>query len=382
MPDNLPRPKLREEYAAPSSDVERELIGIWKKVLGVEQIGVNDRFVELGGDSLRATYVLACIEEEMGVSLTVIEFYKAQTVAALAEAMEEKEKSPEKTEGRHLVLLQPLGSKRPLFLPHAVDGDAFSYIHLAKALGTARPVYGFQASYRSSLDEDYRVGSMAKEYIREMTRVQPKGPYNLAGFSLGGVIAYEMARQLKASGKDTAFLGIIDMEAPIPELKDSAISRRKAFLREALFFAEDLMTNSWRRREGRDMKFLLRAKMISHLGLGAAGLIKTPKEATLPTTLFTLPESRQRVWRAILEGISEFRPEPYGGHVTIFRGDSPLFVSSPLPAMGWEKLVAGGLDVVQVPGRVHGSQLKPPHVAILAKKVNERMNAVESSLQG
>jgi thioesterase domain-containing protein/acyl carrier protein len=365
---------LREEYVAPRSEVEEALATIWKRILGVDKIGIYDRFAELGGDSLRATYVLASIEDRMGVTVTVTEFYRAQTVVALAELVEKRAKNLDKPSHEHLVMLQPAGSLTPLFLLHAVDGDAFTYSELVKSLGVERPIYGFQANYKVDYEEqDFKVENMARKYIKELRDVQPHGPYYLSGFSLGGVIAYEMAQQLKALGEETVFLGVIDIEAPLHENTVAFYTRRKAFFRELIFFAEDLNPNSWRRRQGRNVKLRLRAKIILRLGLSSIGLMKPPEEVAMPSTTYTLPEKRQRLWRTMMRTTRSYTPKPYEGGVVVFRGDTPQLARSPDREMGWEKLVRGNLRFVDIPGRLHGSQLKPPHVYVLAKKMNEMM---------
>jgi thioesterase domain-containing protein/acyl carrier protein len=365
---------LREEYVAPRSDAEKTLATIWKQVLGVDKIGIYDRFAELGGDSLRATYVVASIEDKMGVTVTITEFYMAQTVAALADLIEKRAKNFEKPHYEHLVMLQQAGSLGPLFLAHAVDGDAYTYSSLVKSLGVERPIYAFQANYNPDFKEqDLKVESMAKRYIKELLDFQPHGPYNLSGFSLGGMIAYEMAQQLKALGEETAFLGIIDIEAPHPGNTVAFYARRRAFFRELIFFVEDLNPNSRRRRMGRDVKLFLRAKKIFRLGLSTVGLMKPPEEVLIPSTIYTLPERRQRLWRTMMGAVQDYMAKPYEGQVVVFRGDAPQFTRSPNPTMGWEKLVRGNLRVIDVPGKLHGSQLKPPHVDYLAKKMNEIM---------
>jgi thioesterase domain-containing protein/acyl carrier protein len=372
--DAQPYNNLRDKYVAPRSDTEKALAIIWKQILGVDKIGIYDRFAELGGDSLRATYVLASIEDKMGVTITVTEFYMAQTVVAIADLIEKRAKNLERPRYEHMVMLQPAGSLKPLFLAHAVDGDAFTYSDLVKSLGVERPIYGFQANYKLDFEEqDFKIENMARKYIKELRDVQPHGPYNLSGFSLGGIIAYEMAQQLKASGEETAFLGIIDTEAPHPRDTIAFYARRKAFLRELIWFVEDLKPNSRRRQMGRDLKLFLRAKIILRLGLSAVGFMRPPEEVYIPSTLHTLPDRRQRLWRTMMKTTFSYTVKPYEGQVVVFRGSTPQFARSPYRAMGWEKFVRGNLRVIDVPGRLHGSQLKPPHVDFLAKKMKEMM---------
>jgi thioesterase domain-containing protein/acyl carrier protein len=369
--------KLKEDYLEPRTDVERQMADIWKEVLRVDRIGVNDRFAELGGDSLRVTHVLAKMEKRFGVAFTVIEFYREQTIAGLARLLEKKRQSAKNLEPENLVLLQPHGSKSPLFLVHAVDGDLFTYAYLVKALGNERPIYGFQLTEASDqIAQHYRIVEMARSYLGQMKAVRPTGPYNLAGFSGGGIIAYEVAQQLRASGDNVGFLGVIDVEADISGSVHEKYRRRRIFFREALFFLEDLNPNSRRGKQARDLGTSLelrsRAVSLCKLGLSAAGLVKPPKEPVLPGSTVTMPESRKRMWRALSDAVTSYVCKPYDGKVTVLKGDAPGLTSSPYPAWGWEKL-ARNVHVVNVPGKLHGSQLKPPNVDFLAKKINELM---------
>jgi acyl-CoA synthetase (AMP-forming)/AMP-acid ligase II/thioesterase domain-containing protein/acyl carrier protein len=360
--------RIREEHVEPRTELEVKIAKIWKDVLKVSRVGVNDRFVELGGDSLRATYALARMEEEIGVEVTVLELFMAQTVAAVAEIVEKRLEGREGSGSNHLVPLQQSGTRAPLFLVHAVDGDAFTYSDLAKALGEERPIYAFRARKH----DRYVVEELAKEYLAEMRAVQKHGPYNIAGFSGGGLIAYEMAQQLISNREEVGFLGAIDSEADLSNAHASKYGRRKVFLREVLFFYEDLKPHSWRRETGVDLKMRSRFVNIIRLGLCAVGLTKPSKEPNLPSSTIALPEARQRMWKELMVCISRYHPKPYPGLVYVFKGNSPRFVSPPYPAMGWERF-AQRTEVVEVPGRFHGSQLKPPYVSVLAKKMNGKL---------
>jgi thioesterase domain-containing protein/acyl carrier protein len=206
----LPSPdesKSESELTTPRDVVELQLSQIWKEVLGREQIGLRDNFFDLGGHSLLAVRLIDKIERRTGQKMPLSILFQEPTIEQLANTLRER---GGKVEEQSLVSIKPEGSNPPLFLVHSASGNVMSYIALARRLGE-RPVYGLQSR---GLDPDRnpttRIEDMAAEYLQELTAVQPEGPYHLGGWSMGGVIAFEMARQLTAQGKTVAPLVLID----------------------------------------------------------------------------------------------------------------------------------------------------------------------------
>jgi thioesterase domain-containing protein/acyl carrier protein len=356
------------------TEIERTLVDIWKKVLGIDKVEVNDRFAELGGDSLRAAHAIILIKRRLGVDVTVTEFYFAHTVAELAHFIQEKSANVEKPSFLHLVPMQPGGSKRPLFLISGADGDPYTYIHLVEALGCERPIYAFQAGRLDGVKmTGFNLNEMVEEYIKEMRMVQPEGPYSLVGFSAGGIVSYETAQQLVASGDSVAMLGIIDIEAPIPKTYKERWSLRRRFFREVMFYGLDLFTDNESKKAKVDLKLLPRLMLIARLGLEAVGAGRPSDDPVLPGSTLALPKERQEIWFELMRVVSKYVPKQYPGRVTLFKPPRFPMISSPSPTMGWDKLAIGGVDVVEVPGILHGSQLKPPYVATFAKVLNIKL---------
>ena len=179
-------------YVAPFTHAERALAEIWAELLGVERVGVTDDFFALGGHSLLAVRLMARIEQVFGVKLPLATLFEAPSVRPLAEAI-----LGDPVWRTALVRLHPGGSRRPLFLLHPAGGDVFSYVDLAKRLGTERPVYGLQAV--SEGGGQPTMEDLAARYLAAVREVQPEGPWLLAGWSAGAVTAYEMARQAGSS---------------------------------------------------------------------------------------------------------------------------------------------------------------------------------------
>jgi thioesterase domain-containing protein/acyl carrier protein len=193
-------------------DTEFKLIEIWQDVLGVDLIAIQDNFFELGGNSLLAVKTFAQIEEKFGKVLPLSILLKAPTVEQLATIIRQDEWSEAWSP---LVEIQAEGSKSPLFCVHGGGFNVLIYRELAINLGSDYPVYGLQARalkhQRAWLEQ---IETIAQDYIQEIQKVQPKGPYLLAGLSNGGNIALEMAQQLKVQGHEVALLAMFDSYGP------------------------------------------------------------------------------------------------------------------------------------------------------------------------
>ena len=189
-------------FLAPRDALERQLTNLWEMVLGRTPIGVTDNFFDIGGHSLLAAQLFARIDRELGANLPLATLFHAPTVRQLADLLRQKDWKPS---WASLVPIQPAGSRKPLFCVHGAGGNVLLYRDLARHLGPDQPIYGLQSR---GIDggESYltRFEDMAAHYINEIKTVQPEGPYNLAGYCLGGTLALEMAQQLEAKGEEVA----------------------------------------------------------------------------------------------------------------------------------------------------------------------------------
>ncbi|MGA3164142.1 MAG: amino acid adenylation domain-containing protein [Verrucomicrobiota bacterium] len=209
------RPELEKAFVAPRDDLELQLTHIWEEVLGVRPVGVRDNFFELGGHSLLAVRLFALIEKRLGKKLPLTAVFQGATVEHLAGLLRQPATSGPQSS---LVPLQPGGSKRSLFLVHPAGGHVFPYIHLAQLLGSDQPCYGLQArGLENGQDPHSRIEDMAAWYIQALQTVQPTGPYLLGGWSMGGVVAFEMAQQLHSQGQQVALLALLDGRIPTPD---------------------------------------------------------------------------------------------------------------------------------------------------------------------
>jgi thioesterase domain-containing protein/acyl carrier protein len=188
------------------------LASIWSEVLKVERVGINDNFFELGGHSLIAVKLVDACNRTLATELSIRALFDHPTVAELAAAVGEG-----CTGGafRTLVSLRTAGSRLPVFCIHASGGSAFGYVELANNLGPDQPVYALHATGLAPGESmAISVEEMAAAYVSAIRTVQPHGPYQLLGWSMGGLIAYEMANQLRQLDEEIHLLALIDTLIP------------------------------------------------------------------------------------------------------------------------------------------------------------------------
>lgn len=228
------RPDLDSAYVEPRNDVERTLVGFWEELLGVDQVGVEDSFFDLGGHSLIAVRLFAMVKKAYRVEFPISVLFEAPTIALCAAMIRERTGDAStdaatsvagastapvaRRRFTHLVAMHDGegGERTPFFLVAGMFGNVLNLRHLARLIGVGRPFYGVQARglYGDQKPHETLVEA-ATDYIAEMRQVQPHGPYLLGGFSGGGITAYEIARQLEAAGEQVALLVLLDTPLPI-----------------------------------------------------------------------------------------------------------------------------------------------------------------------
>jgi amino acid adenylation domain-containing protein len=196
--------------APPNSPAERQLLEIWRMVLGRQQIGIHDDFFASGGDSLLALRLVSLVHQQMGQNLPLSALFAAPDIARQAQFLA----AHHVDETAVLVPLIPGGVEAPLFLVHALAGHVLCYHELIRQMSGERPIFGLQQAGGTAPVSADTIATWAALYVREIQKVQPHGPYHLAGWSMGGVIAFEMAQQLRAAGESVATLSLIDSYTP------------------------------------------------------------------------------------------------------------------------------------------------------------------------
>jgi thioesterase domain-containing protein len=203
-----------DERVLPRDEIEARLVTIWQDFLGLHEVSVTSGFFDLGGHSLLAIRMLTQVEQEFGRDLPLTILFLGSTIADLAERLWRPLLRPAWSP---LVALQLAGGRSRFFCVHPAGGIAHCFLDLAHDLTPDHPFYAFQAA---GLEEGHEpietVEAMATRYVEALREVQPEGPYLLGGWSMGGIVAFEMALQLKAGGHHIPTLAIIDAHAPAP----------------------------------------------------------------------------------------------------------------------------------------------------------------------
>ncbi|MFZ0638726.1 MAG: alpha/beta fold hydrolase, partial [Candidatus Acidiferrales bacterium] len=356
------RPGLEKSYVAPRDDLELQLTRIWEEVLRVRPIGVRDNFFELGGHSLLAIRLFALIEIRLGRKLPLTAVFQGATVEHLVGVLRQQTtRGPQSS----LVPIQPGGSKRPLFLVHPAGGHVFPYVHLAQFLGPDQPCYGLQAKgLEDGQDPHTRIEDMATYYIQALQTMQPTGPYLLGGWSMGGVVAFEMAQQLHAQGQRVALLALLDGRIPTPEETFPDEDANVILLVERYFgISFGPMESLAQLSKDEQLAFILeRAK--------SAGLVPAELDVSQARRFVEL-------LRSDLRATQNYGLHLYPGRVTLFKASETPEGASPDATLGWSAWASGGVEVHIVPGN-HANLVYEPHVEVLAEKLTACLKQSQS----
>ncbi len=375
--DALPAPGVAQPsdekpYVAPRSNTEHKLTEIWSEVLKRKRIGIHDDYFELGGHSLQAVRVFTRIQEALGQDLPIATLFQYPTIAQLAIAIDDSG-GVDIDSSRSLIPLQPRGDKPPFFFVHGLGGDVFFLVDLAKRLAPDQPIYGLQAAGRDgNAEPDTDVTSMAKRYLRAIRAVSPNGPYHLGGYSLGGLVAYEMARLLTESDEQVAILAILDT-GPRPIERLTGLSRLKViphFLRAVPWWVlDDLLRTPPKRMANR-----LIGKMRGWWRRVRTRIARQPSPSTPQIDLQAvfgvrdLPDWRRRFMQVQYQAGLQYDPPPYTGRLTLFRARTPPLLMASPDHLGWQPIAQDGVRIERIPGN-HDTILKEPYVGVLAARL-------------
>jgi amino acid adenylation domain-containing protein len=378
-----------ESYVAPRDALELQLARIWESLLGVHPVGVKDNFFELGGHSLLAVSLMAKIRAAIGRELPLSSLFQGATVESLASMLRQEASS---MSWSCLVELQASGSQPPLFFAHPAGGVALCYLDLARCLGSDQPFYGFQTPGLYG-ERDYftSIEAMASHYIEAMRTVQPEGPYFLGGWSLGCIIAYEMAQQLVAQGQKVSQLLLLDCGAwahridgqfqeqeQEQDMEDDDAELLMSIFAEALPIA------------GEELEPLKGDERLDYVLKRARSKNILPPDIDVPRARAFL-----KLYKTNNRAMSKYIAQVYPGTVTLFKtaknieipssGDAALseemlkiIKMEQDPTMGWGGLAASGVRVIDVPGN-HQTMVNRPHVETLALKIKDCLNETETT---
>ena len=367
------RPDLGHPAVPPRTALERELVGLWEEMLGVRPVGVTDTFAGLGGGSLQAADMLVQVRKRLGKDPPVLALSRELTVERLA-ALVGLGDAPEPWSA--LVPLQPRGNKPPLFLVHGIGGEVISLTPLVRRLSPGQPVYGLQNPFADGVCRRFpSIEAMAGHYVGEVLAVRPEGALRLAGYSFGGAVAFEMARQLTALGHRVGVVAVIDEPAPGPHPAGCGLRAAARFVGNlGPWVREELATQT----AGQFVTRAARKLRAAHRWV-LGSLRSRPEEPARPDLSSwldpRLPEEFLRFCEHNYSILQAYSPVASGGVVTVLRARvQPLFGRHE-PDLGWGRLAAGRVTTLLVPGN-HDSILREPRVQALASALQAALDGV------
>ena len=347
----------------PRDILELQLTQIWETVLEVRPIGVRDNFFELGGHSLLAVRLMAQIEQQLNKPLPLATLFQGATIEQLATRL----RQPMDTEvWSPLVPIQPKGDKPPLFGVHPGGGHVLCYFELAQHLGTEQPFYGLQAiGMEAGQQPKTTVEEMATGYLKALQTVQKQGPYQLVGWSFGGVVAFEMARQLQAQGQSVSFLALLDTVTPAWFTDNSPESETNEAQLLVDLFAETNLSLSVEHLQSLNPDEQLNYVMAQ----GQQANLFSP--AVKPAKIKRLLD----VYQANRQAFQRYQPQFYEGKLTVFPATERRDNLSLKSSLGWEKFTTEAVESYPVPGN-HYNMVYSPHVQVLAEQLKQGFNSI------
>lgn len=336
-----------------------EITTIWEEEIGIKGIEPDDNFFELGGHSMIAVKVMNRVSKQMNTKLPIASLFEYPTIASLSKLLDDSTHVKHKS----LVAIKTSGSKPPIYLIHGGALNIFLYKNLEPFLSEDQPLYGIQAL---GLDGDLShldsIESIVNKYLEEVLEQNPDGPYILIGYSYGGIIAFEMARQLIAMGKEIKMVGIMDTNVSERVESEQKPGKMVRFLnrqaKKAVFFGGNLLSSP---REVLKYQWTVLNKKLN----------KNFKEAE-DEQIYDYP---MPVIEAYDNAYCKFILKPLDVKVHLFRVKERTYYVDDRTYLGWLNYARKGVAVYDVRGD-HKTFILPPHNEHLIKMIEKIINTI------
>jgi len=368
----LPNPVIEahasmEDIIAPVTETEKMLTQLWAKYLGVKNISITDNFFDLGGHSMVAVQVMVEVEKLTGQRFPIALLFDHPTIQQLAGWIDKKDKD---IAWKSLVKIKEGGKKTPLYLIHGEGLNLLVFSGLANNLGPGQPVYGLQSLGLNGFDEQQdTIEDIAAHYNSEILADNPNGSYAIVGYSLGGYIAIEMAKQLEAQGKEVKLLGMIDTNLQASD-GDTTLARIftkvKRQFPKALFIIKKLFSDP-------AATLAYQTKLIS---LKVRELFEKEKSYK-GSYLEGIPAFMGKLVEKLRTAVANYKVTPYNGRIFLFKARTRIYFVDDFKTLGWSRIAKKGVVVNEVPGD-HKNMLLSPNdqqfAKILQKVLDENVN--------
>ncbi len=364
--------------------IESAVAAIWRDLFEIAHISRDDDFFNLGGNSLAAVRMFAQLRKQFPIDLPLATLFKAPTLAGFA-VLVSKHWHPELDDGKApteaassrksfrpqrewsplVTICRGDSQRRPLFCVHGAGGNVFNFKALSQKFGPDQPVYGLQPQgVDGHLTMLESIEAMAAQYVQAIRSVDPRGPYRLLGYSAGGVIAYEMAQQLRKAGAQIELLAMIDTLTPAAAVRKPTIFRKLWLLRHwSLKFARE-------RFEQRTARKLAKASYAHIEEKLSRGEWLTPELVEL------------HLFCNIIIIQNRYQPAPYQGSVVLFKAkDATTLYQHAGARLGWEAHIDGQIEITSIPGS-HNSIMGEPGLSELSVALRKKLNELDARAEG
>ncbi|MGE5944180.1 MAG: non-ribosomal peptide synthetase [Flavobacteriales bacterium] len=355
-------------YTAPRTKAEEIVSEIWQECLGLEKVDIFSNFFELGGHSLIAVKVMRLLEDKTGKRLPLSSLFEYSTIEKLAELLN----LDVEIASDALVPIKTTGSKTPIYFIHGAGLNVLIFNELSKNLDKEQPAYALEGTRLNDIDDPLNsIEEIASYYIEAIIKVNPKGPYAIAGYSFGGIIAFEMGRQLMTKGKKVSMISILDTYVS-PEYYFSSPLRKKLAQinfrnkRRFTFFKE--MIESWE-------------KAVMHINRKKNFI----KEYYLNQKTFKTKEEEEEHKQFVISNAkvskvaARYQITPSHLKIDLFKAKNNEDFIIDRTYLGWNKVALDGVNVHDIPGN-HLNIFTQPNVLEFAKTLQKVLDERHANL--
>lgn len=354
---------IHADYNEPRTEAEKIVSDIWQESLGLEKVDIFSDFFDIGGHSMVAAKVMTQIEKKTGKRLPLASLFEHSTIEKLALLLHLDDRL---MQWGSLVPIKPQGSKPPIFMVHGAGLNVLNFNSLARYVDKDQPIYGLQAKGLNGNGECLTsVEDIAAHYNKIIIDTQPEGPYAIAGYSFGGVIAYEMAYQLIAKDKKVSMLGLFDTYRFPAYQYPTKWGKRVGDIR---FFAGQKV-HTIKHMFGSLTGFKFRTK--KYMNMFRKLVQRVASSETEPAELST--QRALEIMQVNNRAIANYHLKPADLKVTLFRAKQQDEYMHDYTYLGWKPFALNGIDIYDVSGD-HYSIFTPPNDEVFAKVLQEALD--------
>jgi amino acid adenylation domain-containing protein len=346
----------------PIDQNEKLVAKIWKEALVIDSIDITSNFFEMGGHSIMAVKIMMELQKQTGKEFPLSSLFQYSTVEKFAKLLSSKKEFS----SDYLVALKPLGTKTPLFIIHGAGLNILNFSHVINHFDQEQPVYGFQGIGPNGYKDWFEsIEDMAATYIQSIIKVNPNGPYAIAGFSFGGIVAFEIARQLKEQGKKVSIIALLDSYVDTSYYYPSALQKKLIRHRDRtqrrLDYSFQMLT-SWKAFK---IRFNSKKQYLQQKYFGLETVM--PEQEADALVKFT--EANAMVNKIV----DRYHLRPQELEVELFRAEEDESYKLDPTHLGWKKAALNGVNIHNISGN-HLDIVAPPNDKILARMLQDLLD--------